>query len=141
MADEVWEPVLKGTQQAPRAVGLYAFPVLMCVEVAQGRGRELGCLVSCDCGTLSVEAAGASLTSPKYTSSSAAHCHRLLRAFPCLAGHCSPVPVCSPAPVKAESGSQNSCTSLELYTGPTSQDTGSREKPHSLGCSATPDRG
>lgn len=77
MADEVWEPVLKGTQQAPRAVGLYALPVPMCLEDAQERDMELGCLVSCD-WTLSVEASGAFLTSPKYASSSPAHCHRLL---------------------------------------------------------------
>ena len=44
-------------------------------------------------------------------------------------GHCSPVPVCSPAPGTAESGFQNSCTSLELYTGPPSQDTGVTGEP------------
>lgn len=118
MADEVWELVLKGIQQAPKAVGLYALPVPMCLEDAQERDVELGCLVSCDCRTLSVEASGASLTSLKNTSSSPAHCHYLLWAFSCLAGHYSPVPVCSPAPGKAESGFQNSCPSLEPYTGP-----------------------
>ena len=97
----VWVPggttgMLKGTQQAPRAVGLYALPVPMCLEDAQERDMELGCLVSCDCRTLSVEASGASLTSPKYTSSFPAHCHHLLWAFPCLAGHCSPVMQPSP---------------------------------------------